>query len=184
MQRKQDLSERYLAVAQDDVHGLIKQGKRASKYDARISICYGEVILVVSIPGITAPQTIHVPGGESSLDYHPGNIIVRVPKREDTVLYQCQLFSVVSNEGVMRKSAAGMIAKGTDPINFVELMERLVVEKAQKGDYNEKDEMQWEKYLKLRARFVHPTTPAPEALSAKRLGSRIIAQICFPTNGG
>ena len=175
-----------LAVVQDNVWGRMQYGVRRSVKDVQINVQPGDVVLLVHYHRQRLPEVVVIPGKATSLDYHPGNILVgrRKVSGHDQVLYQCNLFSIITNKELMVENAKGMLARGSDPREFLELLERIVIEKARKGDYTQEDVRGWDKYLKLRARFMHPTTPAPEADVAKRLGAAILPKICFGQQNG
>lgn len=178
--------QRFLAVVDEAIWGRIPAAIRKSKYDLHVNMSKGDVALVIITPKLQVPQVVVIPGKEDSLDYHPGNIIVtrRRISSADTILYQNQIFAVITNQALMQQNALGMIKRGADATNFLELLERIIIDRARKGQYTQQDELGWEKYLKLRARFTHPTTPKPEADACRKIAARVIRGICFPPNNG
>jgi hypothetical protein len=174
--------ENIIAVVKYGIFGVLKKGQRKSKYDLRVSLEDGDVVLV-AIPDGGMPAIFKIPGGLPALDYHPGNILVAAREKiapTDEVLYQNSLFKIYSNESLMENNLQKMLESGASAVSHIPLMERIVIRRAYNGRFVESDEVAWDKYQKLKARFSHPTTPPPEAAVSARMAVKYLVKIVMP----
>ena len=174
--------ENIIAVCGSDVRGTVKKGVRRSKFDLDVYITQGDIVLV-AVPDGGLPAIFKIPGGLASLDYHPGNILVPArwqTKPEDEVVYQNSVFKIYSNSSIMEENLDGMIKAGASLVKHIPLMERIVIRRAYAGRFTETDEVAWDKYQKLKARFSHPTTPGPEAAVSAKMGAKYLIKIVMP----
>jgi hypothetical protein len=171
-----------IAVCGNEVWGTLKRGVRKSKYDLKVNLNFGDIVLV-AVPENGMPAIFKLPGGLESLDYHPGNILVPALHhlhQTDEVVYQNSLFKIYSNPKIMEENLDGMIRSGASLVSHIPLMERIVIRRAYAGRFSDVDELAWDKYQKLKARFAHPTTPAPEAAVSAKLAAKYLVKIVMP----
>lgn len=176
------ISEPIAAVATHAFSCEVKRGKRRSKYDQRVTVARGDVILLHAPKPGSAPFVVKVNGGVEGLSFHPGNFIMsqehyrNYGKRAgNQVVYQDRWFVIFTNISIMQKSLLGMLKAGGDGTMHVPLMERIVIAWTYKNPESITDEVEkiWAKYYKLRELWHRPGFKG-EGDAAKRMAVKIL----------
>jgi len=177
-------------IAAIAVHGFsttVQRGKRRSKYDQRVVVGRGDVVLLHAPEPGRAPYVLKINGGVETLSYHPGNFIMSAEhyqtyairkNRDNQVVYQDRWFVIFTNLRVMQHSLVGMLKSGGDATIHIPLMERIVSTFVSKNPdaVTEGMELIWSKYYKLRALWTRPGY-AGEGAAAKGKGVRMISKL-------
>lgn len=178
------------AIAAIAVHAFtttVQRGKRRSKYDQRVVVNRGDVVLLHRPEPGRAPFVLRINGGVETLSYHPGNFIMSAAhyqryavsrNKDNQIVYQDRWFIIFTNLRVMQESLIGLLKSGGDPTLHIPLMERIVTNYCYKNADKITDEMEktWNKYFKLRELWQRPGYTG-EGEAAKRMAVKTITKL-------
>jgi hypothetical protein len=183
----QGQQEPIAAIAVHAFHANVMRGRRKSKYDQRVTIAKGDVVLLHQPEPGRAPFVLRLDPAVAKLAFHPGNFIMSAQayeqyavrkNQDDTILYQDRWFIVFTNLRVLQTSLIGILQAGNDGEQYMPMMERIVMTWVGKHaeEITDELEVQWSKYYKLRELWTRPGYPG-EGAAAKRMGCKVLKRL-------